>query len=62
MRLLIKPHPYIEKFNEPFLFKDKGTPVEYASGISLAIERDWPAMHESGTFVTLIPVGAELVD
>jgi hypothetical protein len=51
---------HIEKINEPFLFKDKATPAEYSAGIKLAIDRGWLAMHESGTFVTFTPAGAEL--
>ena len=51
---------HIEKINEPFLFRDGGSPVEYGAGLKLAIERGWLKMHESGTFVTFTPVGAEL--
>jgi hypothetical protein len=39
---------HIEKINEPFLFRDRGSPVEYGAGIKLAIERGWLKMHESG--------------
>ena len=45
---------YIELINGPFLFREKGTPDEYKAGLELAIERGWLALHESGTFVTLI--------
>jgi hypothetical protein len=51
---------HIEKINEPFLSKDKSTPAEYGAGMKLAIERGWLVMHESGTFVTFTPAGAEL--
>ena len=51
---------HIEKINEPFLFRDRGSPAEYGAGLKLAIERGWLKMHESGTFVTFTPVGAEL--
>ena len=51
---------YIEKLNGPFLFGDKGTPAEYSAGLKLAIERGWLVMHDSGTFVTFTPAGAEL--
>jgi hypothetical protein len=51
---------YIEKLNGPFLFGDKGTPAEYSAGLKFAIERGWLKMHESGTFVTFTPAGAEL--
>ena len=45
---------YIELINGPFLFREKGTPAEYKAGLDLAIERGWLALHESGTFVTLV--------
>ena len=51
---------HIEKINEPFLFRDRGSPAEYSAGLKLAIERGWLKMHESGTFVTFTPGGAEL--
>ena len=51
---------YIEKLNGPFLFGDKGTPVKYAAGLALAIERGWLEMHDSGTFVKLTQCGADL--
>jgi hypothetical protein len=51
---------YVEKINGPFLFGDKGTPAEYRAGLAFAIERGWLAMHDSGTFVTFTPAGAEL--
>jgi hypothetical protein len=34
--------------------------AEYGSGLKLAIECGWLKMHESGTFVTFTPAGAEL--
>ncbi|WP_065754687.1 hypothetical protein [Bradyrhizobium paxllaeri] len=51
---------YIEKINEQFLFKHKGTPAEYSAGLALAIERGWLELHESGTFVKLTQSGADL--
>jgi hypothetical protein len=51
---------HIEKINEPFLLRDRDTPAEYGAGLKLAIERGWLKMHESGTFVTFTPAGAEL--
>ena len=51
---------HIEKVNGPFLFRDGATPAEYGTGMKLAIERGWLVMHESGTFVTFTPAGAEL--
>jgi hypothetical protein len=50
---------YFEKLNGLFLFGDKGTPAEYSAGLKLAIERGWLKMHESGTFATFTPTGAE---
>jgi hypothetical protein len=51
---------HIEKINGPFLFRDKGTPAEYGAGLKRAIENGWLKLHESGTFVTFTPAGAEL--
>jgi hypothetical protein len=51
---------HIEKINGPFLFRDKGTPVEYKAGLDLAIERGWLEIHESGTFVRFTQAGADL--
>lgn len=51
---------YIEVLNGPFLFGDKATPAEYSAGLSLATERGWLTMHESGTFVRLNQAGADL--
>ncbi|MCK1638546.1 hypothetical protein IVA95_13285 [Bradyrhizobium sp. 157] len=51
---------HIEKLNEPFLFRDGGSPAEYGAGLKLAIDRGWFTLHESGTFVTFTPAGAEL--
>jgi hypothetical protein len=48
------------KINEPFLFRDRGSPAEYGAGLKVAIERGWLEMHESGIFVTFTPAGAEL--
>jgi hypothetical protein len=51
---------HIEKINEPFLFRDRGSPAEYGAGLKLAIDRGGLTLHESGTFVTFTPAGAEL--
>jgi len=51
---------HIERINEPFLFRDGGSPAEYGAGLKLAIDRGWLSLHESGTFVTFTPAGAEL--
>jgi hypothetical protein len=51
---------HIEKINEPFLFRDRRSPAEYGAGLKFPIERGWLAMHESRTFVTFTPTGAEL--
>jgi hypothetical protein len=56
----IQDRIHIEKINEPFLFRDRGSPAEYGAGLKLAIERGWLKMHESGTFVTFTSAGAEL--
>jgi hypothetical protein len=46
---------HIEKINEPFLFRDRGSPTEYGAGLRFAIDRGWLKLHESGTFVTFTP-------
>jgi len=50
----------IEKINAPFLFRERATPAEYSAGLTLAIERGWLVMHESGTFARFTPAGADL--
>jgi hypothetical protein len=52
---------YIELLNYPMLFKDGATPSEYWAGLQHAIERGWLVLHESGTFVTFTPAGADLL-
>ena len=51
---------HIEKIDEPFLFRDRGSPADYGTGLKLAMERGWLKMHESGTFVIFTPAGVEL--
>ena len=51
---------HIEKINGPFLYRDRGTPAEYKTGLDLAIERGWLVLHESGTFVRFTQAGADL--
>jgi hypothetical protein len=51
---------HIEKINGPMLYKDGATPAEYWAGLQRAIEKDWLKLHESGTFVTFTPAGADL--
>jgi hypothetical protein len=53
---------HIEKVNEPFLFRDGGSPAENGGGMKLAVDRGWLTMHESGSFVNFTPAGAELFD
>jgi len=50
----------IEKINAPFLFRERATPAEYSAGLTLAIERGWLVMHESGTFARFTQAGADL--
>jgi hypothetical protein len=51
---------YIELINYPMLFKDEASPAEYWTGLQRAIENGWLKLHESGTFVTFTPAGADL--
>ena len=39
---------HIEKINEPFLFRDRGSPAEYGAGLKLVIERGWLKMQNPG--------------
>ncbi|WP_316234684.1 hypothetical protein [Bradyrhizobium sp. SZCCHNR1020] len=52
---------HIEKINWPMLSELKATPAEYKAGLDLAIARGWLWLHESGTFVRLMPAGAEIL-
>lgn len=60
----IEPGPqgqiHIEKINGPMLYKDGAAPAEYWAGLQLAIAKGWLKYHESGTFVTFTPAGADL--
>jgi hypothetical protein len=51
---------HIEKINGPFLYEHGGKPAEYRAGLTLAIERGWLVMHESGTYVKFTQAGADL--
>jgi hypothetical protein len=51
---------HIEKINGPMLFKEGASPAEYGAGLRYAIDNGWLVLHESGTFVTFTPAGAEL--
>jgi len=44
----------------PVLFQEKASPAEYWAGLQLAIAHGWLTYHESGTFVTMTPTGAEI--
>ena len=50
---------YIEKINEPFLYRLRGTPAEYKAGLERAIADGCLALH-SGTFVKFTETGAAL--
>jgi hypothetical protein len=50
---------HIELINEPFMEAD-GTPAEYRAGLDRAITKGWLWRHESGVYVKLTPVGADL--
>ena len=51
---------YIEKINESFLYKLKGTPAQYKAGLERAISNGWLWLHESGTFVKFTEAGLAL--
>lgn len=54
---------HIEKINYPFLSQSgcKGTGPEFGAGVRFAIERGWLDLHESGTYVKLMPPGEDLL-
>ncbi|MCP3397779.1 MULTISPECIES: hypothetical protein [unclassified Bradyrhizobium] len=52
---------YIERINAPFLFKLKASGSEFGAGIRYAVERGWLMLHESGTYVKLLPPGEDLL-
>lgn len=41
-------------------FDGPPTPEEYLAGLTLAIERGWLELHDSGTFVKFTSAGADL--
>ncbi|MDA9519744.1 hypothetical protein XI06_05070 [Bradyrhizobium sp. CCBAU 11434] len=51
---------YIEKINAPFLFTLKATGSEFGAGLEFAVGRGWLEMHESGTYVRILPPGIDL--
>jgi len=52
---------YIERINAPFLFTLKASGSEFGAGIRYAVERSWLMLHESGTYVKLLPPGEDLL-
>jgi hypothetical protein len=51
---------YIEIINGQFLFKEGGTPDEYKTGVACAVAKGGLWKHESGTYVQIMPAGAEM--
>ncbi|MDN5001263.1 hypothetical protein ACFQZO_10240 [Bradyrhizobium sp. GCM10027634] len=54
---------HIEKINAPFLSKTgcKATGEEFGAGLRYAVGKGWLDLHESGTFVGLLPAGNDLL-
>ncbi len=50
---------HIENINAPFLCIRKASGPEFGAGIKHAVEHGWLELHESGTNVRLIDVGAK---
>jgi len=44
---------YIELINGPFLFRDRGSAIEFSAGLNLLLERKQLLMHESGAYLSL---------
>ncbi|TYL89951.1 hypothetical protein FXB40_34005 [Bradyrhizobium rifense] len=59
---VINDRIHIEKINGPFLSKIgcNASGSEFGAGIRHAIEKGWLELHESGTYVRLLPSGADL--
>ncbi|MFK4726265.1 hypothetical protein ABIE89_007365 [Bradyrhizobium niftali] len=59
----VKGRIHIEKINAPFLSKNgcRATGAEFGAGIRYAIEKGWLELHESGTFLKLLPHGEVLL-
>jgi len=51
---------HIEKINGPMLYEHGALPAQYKAGLTLAIERGWIVLHESGTFIRFTQAGADL--
>ncbi|MCP3397756.1 MULTISPECIES: hypothetical protein [unclassified Bradyrhizobium] len=52
---------YIERINAPFLFTLNASGSEFGAGIRYAVDRGWLMLHESGTYVKLLPLGEDLL-
>jgi hypothetical protein len=52
---------HIEKINAPFLYELKASGPEFGAGVRFAVERGWLELHESGTYVRLLPSGQGLL-
>ncbi|WP_342737449.1 hypothetical protein [Bradyrhizobium sp. B117] len=54
---------YIERINAQFVSLLKGSRghPEFGDGLRYAIERGWLWMHESGTYLKLMPPGQDLL-
>jgi hypothetical protein len=52
---------HIERINAPFLFDLKAKGSEFGAGLKFAIERGWLELHESGTYVRVLPQGGDLL-
>ncbi|QIG91847.1 hypothetical protein [Bradyrhizobium sp. 6(2017)] len=46
--------------HRPFLYLDKGTPAEYGAALKHTIAQGWLEIHESGTYVKILPAGNDL--
>jgi hypothetical protein len=51
---------YIELVNAPFLYKLGGSGTVFREGIAFAAEHGWLELHESGTYLRLLPVGSDI--
>ncbi|QOZ73756.1 hypothetical protein [Bradyrhizobium arachidis] len=52
---------HIEKINALFLFTLKASGPEFGAGIRYAVQHGWLELHESGTYVRVLPPGEGLL-
>ncbi|MGC0326235.1 hypothetical protein ABIG06_006864 [Bradyrhizobium sp. USDA 326] len=52
---------HVEKISAAFLYALRGSGSEFGAGLACAVEKGWLMLHESGTYVKLLPPGEDLL-